>query len=389
MSARCGIDTVVSALALDGQLSSFTELPDLVTREAARAGLFETRVFLADRQERVLREMTGDGPDAHGGGEEMRIDGTVAGLAHTKGETVRVGQEHRCWVPVLDGAERLGVLHVAYEGEPDSRAIRILASMVGLLVVDKRANSDAYARLIRTRPMSVSAEMQWTLMPPSTFTNARVTISAATEPAYENAGDSFDYALSQEGAHIAVFDAMGHDNAAGLLANLTVGVFRNQRRKGTALGDMPRAVELMLTEEFVRTRFTTAVMGELNTATGDLRWVNCGHLPPVLIRGGKAHELDCEPSHPLGMRLGLPVTVCHEQLEPGDRLLLYTDGIIEARDARGREFGLDRFVDFVVRHDADQLPVPETLRRLVQAVMTYHQGRLDDDATVLVCEWHG
>jgi serine phosphatase RsbU (regulator of sigma subunit) len=389
MSARRGIDTVVSELALASHVSSFTELPDLIAREAARAGLPEACLFLADRQERVLREVTGDGPDAHRGGAEMRVDGTVAGLAYIKGEPVPIGRERRCWVPVMNGTERLGVLHVAHEGEPDYVAMRILASMVGLLVVDKRANSDAYARLIRTRPMSVSAEMQWALMPPSTFSNARVTISAATEPAYDNAGDSFDYALTGETAHLAMFDAMGHDNAAGLLANLTVGVFRNQRRKGTALGEVPRAIEDMLTEEFVRTRFTTAVIGELDMATGGLSWVNCGHLPPVLIRGGKAHELECDPSHPLGMRLGLPVTVCREQLEPRDRLLLYTDGMIEARDAQGREFGLDRFVDFVTRREADRLPVPETLRRLVQALMAYHQGRLEDDATVLVCEWHG
>ncbi|GAB2521283.1 PP2C family protein-serine/threonine phosphatase [Nocardiopsis aegyptia] len=389
MSERGSIDAAVAALALAGQQSSFTDLPGLVAGEAARAGLPEVRIYLADRQERVLREVTGDGLDAHRGGADLRIDGTVAGLAYTKGEPVPIGREQRCWVPVLNGAERLGVLRVAYEEGTGVEAMRTLAAMVGLLVVDKRSNSDAYARLIRTKPMSVSAEMQWMLMPPVTFTNAKVTVSAATEPAYDNAGDSFDYALIGDRVSLAVFDAMGHDDAAGLLANLSVGVFRNHRRKGTPLADIPRVVEDALTEEFVRTRFTTAVIGELDLSTGDLHWVNCGHQPPVLIRGGKAHELECEPSHPLGMRLGLPVTVCHEQLEPGDRVVLYTDGMIEARDSQGREFGLNRFVDFVIRHDADRLPVPETLRRLIQAVMAYHSGRLDDDATVLVCEWHG
>ncbi|PNG16330.1 PP2C family protein-serine/threonine phosphatase, partial [Streptomyces cahuitamycinicus] len=87
--------------------------------------------------------------------------------------------------------------------------------------------------------------------------------------------------------------------------------------------------------------------------------------------------------------LGLPTTLCREQLEPGDQLLLYTDGIIEARDAKGREFGRDRFVDFVIRHQADGLPAPETLRRLVRAVLEHHNGHLNDDATVLLCEWHG
>jgi serine phosphatase RsbU (regulator of sigma subunit) len=81
--------------------------------------------------------------------------------------------------------------------------------------------------------------------------------------------------------------------------------------------------------------------------------------------------------------------LCREHLEPGDQLLLYTDGIVEARDAKGREFGRDRFVDFVLRHQADGLPAPETLRRLVRAVLEHHDGHLSDDATVLLCEWHG
>jgi serine phosphatase RsbU (regulator of sigma subunit) len=91
----------------------------------------------------------------------------------------------------------------------------------------------------------------------------------------------------------------------------------------------------------------------------------------------------------MGFELGLPVTVCREQLQPGDRLLLYTDGIVEARDADGREFGLRRFADFIIRHHASGLPVPETLRRLIHAVLTYHDGILRDDATVLLAEWNG
>nr|WP_283247034.1 SpoIIE family protein phosphatase [Parafrankia sp. CH37] len=99
--------------------------------------------------------------------------------------------------------------------------------------------------------------------------------------------------------------------------------------------------------------------------------------------------MSCPPAHPLGTDLGLTTTLCQEQLEPGDRLLLYTDGVIEARDPTGREFGLTRFVDFVVRHHADGLAVPETLRRLMRALLDYHHGRLRDDATVLFAEWAG
>ncbi|OOC53832.1 MULTISPECIES: PP2C family protein-serine/threonine phosphatase [Nocardiopsis] len=389
MPVQHASNELMISLVRAGHLATFEELPSLIAKKAEGAELSQARVYLADHQQQVLREFTGVGLDAHEGGEALSVNDSLAGQAYVTGVTVRVEGEHRYWVPVLEGAQRLGVMHVGYAGDPDRSAMRDLASMVALLVIAKRSNSDSYARLVRTKPMSVSAEMQWTLMPPGTFADSRVTISAATEPAYDNAGDAFDYAVAGEVAHLAMFDAMGHDTAAGLIANLAVGAFRNERRKGTELAQMCRGVEETLIQEFVRTRFATAVLAELNMTTGELHWVNCGHLPPVLIRNNQVRSLECEPSHPLGMDLGLPVTVCREQLEPGDRLLLYTDGIIEARDSQGREFGVERFVDFVIRHQADNMPVPETLRRLVHGVLEYHHGRFGDDATVLFCEWHG
>ncbi|MFF4314772.1 SpoIIE family protein phosphatase [Streptomyces sp. NPDC001507] len=62
-------------------------------------------------------------------------------------------------------------------------------------------------------------------------------------------------------------------------------------------------------------------------------------------------------------------------------------GIVEARDAEGREFGRDRFVDFIVRHHSGHQTLHETLRRLMRAVVEHHAGHLDDDATVLLAEW--
>ncbi|GAA3290549.1 hypothetical protein GCM10020295_05270 [Streptomyces cinereospinus] len=215
-------------------------------------------------------------------------------------------------------------------------------------------------------------------------------IAAAMEPAYEIGGDAFDYAVAGDQVHLAVFDAMGHDSYAGLTANLAVAACRNQRRQGADLISTGERVEQVLVDHFGHDTYVTAVLAGLDTATGLLSWINRGHQPPVLIRGGRwATALSCPPAHPLGTELGLTARQCREQLEPGDRILLYTDGIIEAHDAHGREFGLNRFTDFVIRRHADGLPVPETLRRLMHAVLEHHGGRLDDDATVLCVEWRG
>ena len=76
-----------------------------------------------------------------------------------------------------------------------------------------------------------------------------------------------------------------------------------------------------------------------------------------------------------------------EHLEPGDQVLFYTDGVVEARSPDGDFFGLERLVDLLVRNFASSLPAPETMRRVVRALLEHQQGQLSDDATMLLVEW--
>ncbi|MER7664737.1 MULTISPECIES: PP2C family protein-serine/threonine phosphatase [unclassified Streptomyces] len=388
--ARSGL--VLSELLRASHSATFEELPALLLKCASRVGVRNARLYVADLQQEVLREVTGVGLDAGAGGLELRVDSTVAGRSfmHTQELSSSNGGGHQYWLPLLDGTERLGVMHAEADDTADAaEVVRGLASLMGLMLVSKRPNSDSFARLTRSSPMSVSAEMQWTLIPPRTFSNDRVTIACAMEPAYDTAGDAFDYAIAEHTAHIAVFDAMGHDTTAGLTANLAVATSRSLRRQGADPARACAAIETVLLEQFHHDSYVTGIMADLDMRTGTLSWVNSGHLPPVLVRGGRwAATLDSPPTHPMGTDLGLPVVLRHEHLEPGDRVLLYTDGVTEARNADGEQFGRQRFVDFIIRHQADGLPVPETLRRLIRTVLDHH-GRLQDDATVLFCEWRG
>jgi serine phosphatase RsbU (regulator of sigma subunit) len=76
-------------------------------------------------------------------------------------------------------------------------------------------------------------------------------------------------------------------------------------------------------------------------------------------------------------------------LQPGDRLLLFSDGVIEARSEEGEFFGLERLLDLVTRQESNRQSPPETLRRLIVAVLEHQRHALQDDATVLLLEWAG
>jgi serine phosphatase RsbU (regulator of sigma subunit) len=130
------------------------------------------------------------------------------------------------------------------------------------------------------------------------------------------------------------------------------------------------------------------VLAELDQRTGHLKVISAGHPSGIVLRRGRVVKMLPTPTAlPVSLGDRRPPTVVEEALEPGDRVLLYTDGIVEARSPSGEQFGIDRLIEFATKALADQLPAPETVRRLVHAVLEYQQQRLQDDATVLLAEW--
>jgi hypothetical protein len=377
---------MLASLLEDSHLATLERLPELVEKRAAAAGLSEILIMLADLREESLVALH------PGETRSLRVDASLAGRAFrdvTLIVTTRDDSYH-FWMPLLDGTERIGVLGVAAADREKSTVdrVRALASLIALMLVSKRTHSDTFHRLVRAKPMAVAAEVVWPLMPPLTFATDNLVLTAVLEPAYDIGGDAIDYAVDGDVVHLSVFDAMGHDQSAGLTVALATGSCRSHRRRGANLVDTSVAVDRVIGEQFGGRRFATGVLAELNFQTGRFQWVNRGHPHPLLIRQGRwLRQLRCRPSPPMGFQLPGTPTLCHEHLEPGDRLLFYTDGIIEARDTRGRQFGLRRFTDFVIRREADGCSAPETLRRLMRTVLEHQGGRLQDDATALLVEW--
>jgi serine phosphatase RsbU (regulator of sigma subunit) len=250
---------------------------------------------------------------------------------------------------------------------------------------------DTLVRAQRRLGLSTAAELQYSILPPLSFASRDVTVSAALEPCYNVAGDAIDYAVDDGRTRLAIFDGMGHGLHSAQCAVLTVAAYRAARRSGRSLGESFQDIDEALGAGMQGEIFTTAVLAELDSRTGSLRWVNAGHPAPLLLRGGRvvrALETDARPPLGLGDLLGGPVPEpAVEQLEPGDIVLLYTDGVTEARSPSGEFFGVERLGDLVIRHLAGGLAAPETLRRVVRELLAHHDDQLTDDATLLMLEW--
>ena len=395
---------VIAELLSRSHLMRLADVSNALAQAALPLGVSAARIYLADLQQRQLALLS---PGEGQGADPLPIGATLAGRAY---QTVTIqsapvrgadGENYQVWIPLVDGTARLGVLSltVADVSEAMLDRYRALASLVGLIVEAKASYSDTYAQTQRSREMALQAELVWAFLPPRTFATDRVVVSVSLEPAYEAGGDAFDYSLLGDHLLVSIFDALGHDLSAGLTASVGIASCRSTRRAGGSLTAIAARADDAIAGSFGEERFVTALLCDLDIATGLLTWIPCGHPPPLLIRGRTVKELARTARPPLGLgdvcaRRGkrahddaVSVPLCTERLEPRDRVLLYTDGVTEGRAADGTPFGLQRLADFIIRHNSALLPAPETMRRLNHAIVEYQHGRLRDDATAVLIEW--
>jgi serine phosphatase RsbU (regulator of sigma subunit) len=290
--------------------------------------------------------------------------------------------------PVTERGEVIGVLELRLPERPAKEDIDEIASLAHLLafvVIANRRHTDLFDWGQRTRPLSLSAEIQQRLLPGSRTCEAGAfTLSAWVEPAADIAGDTFDYSLARNTLHLSITDAMGHGVGASLTATLCVGALRGARRRGASLAEQAGAASAAVAEHGVRTGtddFVTGVIGRVDLREGLLTLINAGHVAPYLARGGEVTTLAPPVNLPFGLFADTVYEPAEVVLEPGDRLVFVTDGMLERSAAR---------IDLpgAIRESAPLHP-REAAAHLADRVLAATQHALSDDATVLCLDWYG
>jgi hypothetical protein len=290
--------------------------------------------------------------------------------------------------PVTERGETIGLLELLLPQKPGADIVADATRaghLLALVVITARRHTDLFGWERRGRPFTLAAEIQHRLLPGAyTCATAGFTLSAWLEPADHVGGDTFDYSVSPDVLHLSVVDAMGHGVTSALTASICAGNLRATRRQGASLLAQATHTNAAMADHAARVGdegFCTALLGRLNLRTQVLELLDAGHVGPYLARSGMVSAVELPVSLPLGLFADTTYTTTSLTMQPGDRLVIVTDGMLEHDAAT---------VDLVATINQTRLLHPtQTARFLTDRVLEAAGDDLADDATVLVLDWHG
>jgi sigma-B regulation protein RsbU (phosphoserine phosphatase) len=363
-------------LRMAGEMSRETDLTGLLLKILQRSHPWmraeACSIFLPDPEtgELVIHSAHGDSAPTLGGFRIPPGQGIV-GAAMEERRTLRVddaasdsrfyrkGDETTGWTtrtllasPLLDGGECLGVIEfINAVGRPaftaeDEQMVEYFAGLVAAALGRIRAQAAALERAQMQRDLELARELQAGLLPrvfPSAAELPGLELFARLEPAREVSGDLYDFfELSPGRLCFVVGDVSGKGIAAGLFMAMT----RTLLRATAAPGLDPQEILMRVNHQLVRDNqadlFVTLMLGIVESGTGRVTYGLCGHPPPLLIAPSGSPQFQATGGTPLGILPEARVAQRELVLQPGETLLVYTDGVTEAMDMNQTLFGEER-----------------------------------------------
>jgi Stage II sporulation protein E (SpoIIE) len=291
------------------------------------------------------------------------------------------------YVPVSVRGERFGVLRMA----PASTRTHAdeLAEWGSILAHElAAANSitDRYVVGARARRLTLAAEMQWEMLPGRSCVADQFTLAGQLEPAYAVKGDCFDWALGTDRLSISVIDGMGEGVGAAALSILGKSALRNARRAGLDLASQASMADSALYSQYRGAAHLSALLLEIELETGRVNAIDTGSPMLMIIRGEDLSEVRLAAHDPFGMFDGSQYASEEFLLEPGDRLVIVSDGIHAATS--GQQLYAEAALRRLLKRTRRMQPLA-VVRTLVSDLLAYGSGELSDDAAAICLDWHG
>ena len=292
--------------------------------------------------------------------------------------------------PMMIGDAVVGVLYVDYlitQREISSEDVRLVAQIARFAAIKletTRLREEAIEKRITDEELKTASSIQRRLLPAAPSGIPGFTFLASNQPCRTVSGDYYDFAVRPDGrVYFVIADVSGKGVTAGLMmAGLQVAfrIFsKNDADPATLVGQLNAA----LRDYLPRSKFVSLFLGRLDTRTGLVEFVNAGHTPPLWIKPGGVKEV-MDGDILLGVVTAAEFSNHKLQLDPGDSLVLFTDGVTEARNAGGEELGTESLSQALAslhaaKADAVGNAVAETVLSHVN-----DSDSLDDDVTILV-----
>lgn len=370
------------------------EAVEVIAAELGRmVGARLVTLLLADFSGRSVVRLTSAEPvpDARTHGVEQAETLPLAGtpyeqvLRTQRPDVATVGEGARVVVPVTDRGDAIGLLELTLPRMPSPAEVAEIggaAHALAYVVIAARRHTDIFEWGQRSVPFALAAEIQRRLLPAAyTCEAGQFTLAGWLEPTSSVGGDTFDYSLERSRLQVSITDAVGHQVEAALLATLLVGSLRNARRRGLDLAAQAAYANDALAENSEPGRFVTGQLLNVDLTTGLAHVVNAGHTLPLRLRDGRVEEVGLRVDPPFGVVPGKSFEVQEFPLEPGDRVVFLTDGMLERNAA-----SLD--VAAALADSADLHP-REVVHELGAAVLRATGDDLKDDATMVCLDWYG
>ncbi len=261
---------------------------------------------------------------------------------------------------------------------------RRLGRTVAVLLHHASAGTDELELVSRTYDYSIAAELQWQLLPPPDVATDRFGLRALVEPAPRVTSDLFDWTLNGDRLTVALLDASGRGLAATQAGDLALAALRNARRSGLGIAEQAALADQALWDRHHGHVVVHVLLLEIDLVAPAARAVHAGSAHALRRRGREVETLDLVAHEPFGLLDRTRYEAHPVDVQPGDALLLLSDGVVTARDPAGQVYGIEG-VAHRLAHTSAARELPSWL---ITDVRRHAGGDLDDDATALMLEWY-